>query len=85
MYQFARDDTFDVEEFRTRLRKWSDEELIRYGKACRSMCGRRDPRPDSFIQLEECKAEWRRRHPKPDASTVRVPSTVEQGSEPAKS
>ena len=51
-----------------RLRRMSDEELIRFGKAARSLC--RDPKcPETFKrQLEEARAEWRRRHPQPAAS-----------------
>jgi len=54
----------ELEQLRTRLRKMSDEELVRFGKAARSLC--RDPRcPDTFKrQLQEARAEWRRRHPK---------------------
>ena len=54
----------ELEQLRTRLPKMSDEELERFGKAARSLC--RDPRcPDTFKrQLEEARAEWRRRHPK---------------------
>jgi hypothetical protein len=61
---------FRIEEFRKRLRAMSDEQLIRYGKAARFMS---DPKnePDGGevrevykIQLRECRAEWRRRHPK---------------------
>ncbi|MFZ1971487.1 MAG: hypothetical protein WAU89_01515 [Candidatus Acidiferrales bacterium] len=48
----------------------SDEQLIRYGKAARYMA---DPRQSAngrvenvyVVQLAECRAEWRRRHPKP--------------------
>jgi len=54
----------ELEQLRTRLRKMTDGELIRYGKAARSLC--RDPRcPDTFKrQLEGARAEWRHRHPK---------------------
>jgi len=53
----------ELEQLRTRLRKMSDDALTRFGKAARSLC--RDPRcPDTFKrQLEEARAEWRRRHP----------------------
>lgn len=64
MYRFARDDAFDVEEFRTRLRKMSDGELIREGKAARYMASLKDTRQVFVTQLEECKAEWRRQPPK---------------------
>jgi len=54
----------ELEELRKRLNKMSDEQLVRFGKAARSLC--RDPRcPDTFKrQLQEARAEWRRRHPK---------------------
>jgi hypothetical protein len=54
----------ELEQLRTRLRKMSDGELIRFGKAARSLC--RDPKcPEVFKrQLEEAKTEWRRRYPK---------------------
>jgi len=55
----------DLEQLRTRLRKMSDTELIRFGKAARFMCrpGRKgeSPRECFVIQLEEARAEWRRR------------------------
>ena len=54
----------ELEQLRARLRKMSDDEVISFGQAARSLC--RDPRcPDTFKrQLEEARAEWRRRHPK---------------------
>jgi hypothetical protein len=54
----------ELEQLRARLRKMSDDELMRFGKAARSLC--RDPRcPDTFKhQLAEARAEWRPRHPK---------------------
>jgi len=49
---------------KARLRKMSDDDLIRFGKASRSLCRHRDC-PDTFKrQLQEASAEWRRRHPK---------------------
>jgi len=49
-----------------RLHRMSDEELIRFGKAARSLC--RDPRARETFQhqLEEARAEWRRRYPRAD-------------------
>jgi hypothetical protein len=38
MYRFARNEEIDVNEPRVRLRKMSDEELVRFGKAARLMC-----------------------------------------------
>ena len=54
----------ELEQLRTRLRKMSDDELIRFAKAARSLCRHRDC-PGTFKrQLEEARAEWRRRrHP----------------------
>jgi len=54
----------ELEQLRTRLRKMSDAQLVSFGKAARSLC--RDPKcPDTFkCQLQEARAEWRRRHPK---------------------
>jgi len=54
----------ELEQLRARLRKMSDDDLIRFGKASRSLCRHRDC-PDTFKrQLQEASAEWRRRHPK---------------------
>lgn len=52
-----------------RLRKMTDEELIRHGKAGHYLCSPmanfgKPPRKVLVIQLEEVKAEWRRRHQK---------------------
>ena len=60
---------FDVEEFRARLRKMSDEKLREYGEAARYMNSPmanygKPPLPVHAIQLQETIAEWRRRHPK---------------------
>jgi hypothetical protein len=66
--QFTSDEV-DLDAYRARLRKMSDEELIRHGKAGRYLCSPmanfgKPPRKVYMIQLEEAKAEWRRRHPK---------------------
>ena len=66
-----------AEEFRARLRKWSDEKLIEYGAAARYMVTPeanlgKPPSADSVMQLEECIAEWRRRHPKVEAAAESV-------------
>jgi hypothetical protein len=61
---------FRRDEIKERLRAMSDERLIKYGKAAAHMA---DPKysadgrtvePVFKIQLQECRAEWRRRHPK---------------------
>jgi hypothetical protein len=60
---------FDLENLRDRLRKMSDDELLRFGKAAREMS-----KPETnfgkssevyVTQLREARAEWKRRHPKP--------------------
>jgi hypothetical protein len=61
---------FNEDEERARLAKLSDEELIREGKAARSLCNPRGrngkpPRDVFVIGLGLCKDEWRRRHPRP--------------------
>jgi hypothetical protein len=61
---------FDRDALRTRLRKMSDEELREFGKAARYMVSPRAnmgkaPLPTFVLQLEEARAEWRRRHPLP--------------------
>jgi hypothetical protein len=61
---------FTVEDFRKRIQAMSDEKLIRYGKAARYMadpCNSADKhsiRPVYVTQLQLCRGEWRRRHPK---------------------
>jgi hypothetical protein len=60
--------TFDVNALRTRLRKMSDQELRKFGKAARYMVSPtanmgKPPLPDFVLQLEEARAEWHRRHP----------------------
>jgi hypothetical protein len=57
----------DVEELRWRLRQMSDEKLRKFGKAARYMVSPtanmgKPPLPDFVLQLEEARAEWRRRH-----------------------
>jgi hypothetical protein len=54
----------ELEQLRTRFRKMTDAQLVSFGKAARSLC--RDPKcPEVFRrQLEEARAEWRRRHPR---------------------
>jgi hypothetical protein len=64
---------FNEDEERARLAKLSDEELIREGKAARSLSDPkqnwgRPPREIWAIGLRLCKEEWRRRHPKLDAT-----------------
>ena len=56
----------DIDALRARLRKMSDEELREFGKAARYMVSPRanmgKPPLSAFVlQLEEARAEWRRR------------------------
>jgi hypothetical protein len=65
-------DKFDEEKEREKLRKLSDAELVREGKAARYMCSPatnfgKPPRDVYVIALRLCKEEWRRRHPKESA------------------
>ena len=58
----------NIEQLRTRLRKMSDHELRKFGRATSDMANPRRnfgaPNPAFQIQLDEASAEWRRRHPK---------------------
>jgi hypothetical protein len=58
----------DVERIRERLRKMSDPELRQYGGAARDLANPKKnfgpPNPSFRTQLDEARAEWRRRHPK---------------------
>jgi hypothetical protein len=57
----------DVERIRERIRKTSDAELRKYGRAARDLSNPKKnlgpPNPPFKIQLDELRAEWRRRHP----------------------
>jgi hypothetical protein len=60
---------FNVENLRKRLERMSDDELTRFGKACRELLTPqanlgRPPREVFVIQLQEARKEWRRRQPK---------------------
>jgi hypothetical protein len=55
-----------MEQLRRRLRAMTDEELQRFGIAAERMCSSaanlgKPPRESFVIQLEEARAEWRRR------------------------
>jgi hypothetical protein len=60
------DAAFGVVAYRERIAKMTDEQLIEEGKYYRQVVGYNlkphDPRFE--MMLAECKAEWRRRHPK---------------------
>ena len=64
-------ESFTLDQLRTRLQNMDDAALERFGKAARYLCSPEanfgeEPRPEFLIQLEEARAEWRRRHPKID-------------------
>jgi hypothetical protein len=66
VYRFASNEPTNADEVRTRLRKISDEQLLRFGRAAAYMCSPRanfgePPREAFVIQLREARAEWRRR------------------------
>jgi hypothetical protein len=71
--------TFDVQALRTRLRKMTDEELRKFGKAARYMVSPKanmgkPPLPDFVLQLDEARAEWRRRCKGPGLSSASYPA-----------
>jgi len=56
-----------IEQIRERISKMSDAELRKYGRAAQDLS---DPKKNfgprsltSQVQLDEARAEWRRRHP----------------------
>jgi len=56
-----------VDQLRERLRKMSDLELRKFGQAAKVMADPTKnfgtPNPVFAVQLQEARAEWRRRHP----------------------
>jgi hypothetical protein len=57
----------DIERIRARIRKKTDRELREYGRYAAHMADlrrNRNPNPSFQMQLDEARAEWRRRHPK---------------------
>lgn len=66
--------SLDVDALRTRLTKMSDKELREFGKAARYMVSPtanmgKPPLPAFVLQLEEARAEWRRRQTRSRMST----------------
>jgi hypothetical protein len=62
-------DNESVEEYRARLQKMDDPTLLRQGQAAAYMCSPqanhgKEPRQCFVVHLQECRAEWRKRHPK---------------------
>ena len=57
----------DIGEFRERLQRMSDRQLLEFGHAASYMCTPyanlgHPPRQVFVLQLQEARAEWRRRH-----------------------
>ena len=68
MYDLAGEHRLNPEALRARLRRMSDRELLRFGRAARYMCSPaasfgKEPRQVFVIQLREAEKEWRRRRP----------------------
>jgi hypothetical protein len=66
MYDLAGENELDLGALRARLRRMSDGELLRFGRAARYMCWPaanhgKEPRQVFVIQLREAEKEWRRR------------------------
>jgi hypothetical protein len=64
----------DLEGLRIRLRKMNNQELLRFGQAAKSMCSPnayfgQPPRKVFLIQLEEARAELRRRKAEKESKT----------------
>ena len=60
------DEAYSVEEIRANIQRLSDKGLLRYGRAARYMVSPaanhgKPPRKVFQVQLEECRAEWKRR------------------------
>jgi hypothetical protein len=64
---FTGENEVDVESLRTRLRKMNDAELLRFGRAAKSMSSPsayfgQPPRQTFVVQLAEARAELKRRN-----------------------
>ncbi len=73
--------TLDVNSLRVRLRKMSDEELRKFGKAARYMVSPtanmgKPPLPTCVFQLDEARAEWRRRQVEPTSNRSQGPGIL---------
>jgi hypothetical protein len=64
---------FNSEAFQNRIEQMTDSELIKQGKTAREFAkmgfAGRPPEQVDVRQLEMCRAEWRRRHPKKEIDT----------------
>jgi hypothetical protein len=71
MYNFTRED-IDLEAIRTRIARMSDSELLKYGQSAAWMAEHND-RTTWRVQLEEARAEWRRRQAAAPRKQVSLP------------
>jgi hypothetical protein len=62
MYDLAGENGLDLEALRARLRRISERELLRFGRAARYVCGK-EPLQVFVIQLKQAVEEWHRRQP----------------------
>ena len=67
MVEYSGEQPLDVDELRGRLRKMDDRTLEQFGRSAARMCTPEanhgaQPRRVFVEQLEEARAEWRRRH-----------------------
>ena len=67
----------NLEQIRERLRKMSDVKLRKFGNAAAHLADPRNnhgkPNPAFRVQLDEARAEWRRRHPAKSDGAARNP------------
>jgi len=68
LYRFTSSDALNVPGLRERLRKMTDTELLRFAEAAKYMCSPEasfghPPRHTYVVQLQEARAEWKRRKP----------------------
>ena len=66
MYDLAGENELDPGALQARLRRMSERELLRFGRAARYMCSAfanhgKAPRREFEIQLREAENEWRHR------------------------
>jgi hypothetical protein len=77
VYQFT-SNGIDVDELRARLRKMTDDALLRFGRAAAYMCSAQtnyhEPRRVFVVQLEEARTQWRRRKACEDSDRQLRPS-----------
>ena len=53
----------ELERLRKRLSRMTDAELLQFGDAARMLCEGKNPSKSYTVQLNEARAEWRRRRP----------------------